>query len=413
MKIIIAAVLAMIMMLTLVACGGKQEPSSSNSTSAETNRQESIQNTSAASTPEVSQAVEEFTGKLDFTFGDYVAQNPENPERFAYDQVLSLREDKTCSLLGDEYTWIAEAPNKLILWQNGSAVGLLSCEDKFLWFHDGEKAPLTFCLNLVPANYTHSFRVVSIAYNQEESAPERIEFRPGWEVVVNGTTYHLCTNPYDERALAVDETGEEAFEFYWPKESTDSFPESGIIKLVDRRNRGSVYCGQYLDESADEFIELNEENFLDYFELVSMAEAVEEHKDAFGDFDGVNVFMDYIQPKDGVAAFGYSIKLSRSGRAYYDIVYHADTKELTINFTEEDPEYRSDMWTDAVFTVGTGRSESSSPTSGYLYLSIDGSMDRTYLLSNFTKDGDTYTWNQGRMSGLEVSRVTGLAAIKK
>ncbi len=405
--ILITLILSLAMLLS--ACGEEAAPPASSGGDAPQSSVPSEEDSSPAPSRQ------EYTGEMGDIFGDYVSRDPENPNWFLFDQPLTVREDKTCTISGETYTWFAMEKGQFSIRNGETEVGLFNVAP------DGEQANYydiaadknqNYVRNRIPADFEGVFKLIS-ATSGEKERPEQIEFLPQWKAVINGKTYRVMSMPWysDGQIDFIEDGNSETPVFMSESNSQEDFvPEKllneGIIKLREKDN-GSL--GQYVDVSRYDFVDLTEENFFDYFEEVSMAQTYEPFKDDFGDVTGIRQFADYIAPKENVAAFGYTVKLTRTGQRSIDVTYNPESGELSSEIISENDSYTSDSWKEVTFSYGSGRYYNSDPA---LYLSMTGEPD-FMVIGGYDEIGGSYVWHRTRMKTTEIVRVMGTVAIKK
>ena len=375
----------------------------------------------------------EYTGEMKIAFGGYVLAMESNPlSDFDFSQILTLREDRTCSLLGEEYTWTAKNSTSIKLWNGEIFAGTVYAEmsNGLKWNDPDGKEKKTFVRNKFPEDYSAVFKLVINHRRYSDSEAEcasEIVFGPQWEVLIGEKTYHAFLN--SEQLYLYGDDGSIAFsdrDLYG--ESYKEYPwESGIlelfIRITDEHGFHNEGYASYVDESRFDIVELTVDNFMDYFELVSCKGSYKMEKDAFGDVAGFYPYNDYVRPKESVELFDYTVKFSRKGRDRFDVIYHPSDKTVTLVMTGEEPDYENPSWIDRVeswssnswFDWGDGEKIEK----GYLYLSLyepfrTFNIQSFYSLANAEKVGDDYIWrNCSRMKGFIPSRVLGQVAIRK
>lgn len=439
MKKNIAVLLVLLMALSLVACGG-------NTTSETTKAPETttVQETSKA--PETTEAPTtqapttkaeptteaEYMGEMKIAFGGYVLVMGD----FDFSQILTLREDRTCSLLGEEYTWTAQNSTTVKLWKGETFAGTVSLKNvatsSLLWSDPDEKEQKTFIRNNIPEDYSAKLKL-AIKEREDDECASEIVFGPQWEVLIGEKTYHAFLS--SEQLNLYGDDGSIAFSDRDYGESYKEYPwESGIlelfIRITDEHGFHNEGYASYVDESRFDIVELTVDNFMDYFELVSRKESFVLETDGFGDLTHILPLADCVMPKEPVEIFKYTIKFSRKGRDTFDIIYHPSDKTVTVVMTGEDPEYVSSGWTDIVSSMNSNRfeylpgSSGEKKEEGCLYLSstlaYDGNnneyldYNKAPIIKNAEKVGNDYIWrNNTRMKDFIISRVIGTVTVRK
>ena len=266
----------------------------------------------------------EYTGEMAEIFGTHVLYE-EKDGKFNYNflQILILREDKTCSLLGEEYTWTAQNSTTVKLWKGETFAGTVAPKNEntsiLLWSDPDKKEQKTFTRNDIPEDYSAVLKLaIKNSEREDDECASEIVFKPHWEVLIGEKTYHVIGYAGSTLSLYGDDG---VASFYFELNPFDYNPaegyqwERGIYQLWKREKKQDILdiwcCATYVDENQFDIVELTVDNFMDYFELVSRKEPFVLDTDGFGDLTSLRLLADCVMPKETVEFFEYTVQFSR------------------------------------------------------------------------------------------------------